>query len=256
MNDSDLTKLIADIAKAQDQERDDASAESWDRMTRGQLDDQALAKLIADTEDEDPEVLQELYRPIDDERLDAIVDKVVNALPDQEPTSHPSASAKSPTASIWRYFKLWHAVPVGVAALALFVLNPAIPPPPNYSLDIAGQIASERSSAGESMRFAVGNTMVLTLRPDLATDADVYAATSLQLSDGRILPLDARVEVSASGAIQITWPVEWDPQIGNVSAVLVVLSTEADALNQEMKVLENNVNARIFKRPLEIVPQP
>ena len=37
---------------------------------------------------------------------------------------------------------------------------------------------------------------------------DVFAAASLQLESGRTHPIDARVEVSSTGAIQLTWTVD------------------------------------------------
>ena len=256
MNDPDLTKLISDIAKEEDRERDDVNAESWERMTRGELDDQTLAKLIADTHDEDPDILQELYRPIDNDRLDSIVETVVDSLPQENESLSKAAANTRSESSFWDFFRLWHVAPVGAAALAIVLLSPSVVPPPTYTLAVAGQIANDRSTAGESMRFAVGNTMVVTLRPDLPTEEDVYAATSLRLQSGDTVDLNARVEVSPSGAIQITWPVEWDIQNGTVSAFIVVVSTEADALKQDLKSLKNNPNARVFERSLEIVVNP
>ena len=51
------------------------------------------------------------------------------------------------------------------------------------------------------MKFAVGNTMVLTLRQESPVETDVFAAALLQLESGRTHAIDARVEVSSTGAI-------------------------------------------------------
>ena len=87
MKDPELLKLITEVAQEQDSATESRDAESWDLYAQGKLDDAAFEKLMADTTDEDPELLKELYRPIDDKRVDAMVDAVLAELPVEESQS-------------------------------------------------------------------------------------------------------------------------------------------------------------------------
>ena len=92
-------------------------------------------------------------------------------------------------------FRLLQLVPVGAAAVILFALIPSALPPPVFQLEVAGQNAQIRGEAGKTMKFAIGNTMVLTLRPESPVETDAFAAALLQLESGRTHAIDARVEV-------------------------------------------------------------
>ena len=181
MKDPELLKLITEVAQEQDSATESRDAESWDLYAQGKLDDAAFEKLMADTTDEDPELLKELYRPIDDERVDAMVDAVLAELPAEAAQSDEESAVQTSKSSVWDLFKLWQLVPVGAAAVILFALIPSALPPPVFQLEVAGQNAQVRGEAGKTMKFAVGNTMVLTLRPESPVETDVFAAAFCNL---------------------------------------------------------------------------
>ena len=132
MKDPELLKLITEVAQEQDSATKSRDAESWDLYAQGKLDDAAFEKLMADTTDEDPELLKELYRPIDDERVDAMVDAVLAELPTEESQSIQDSPVQTSKSSMWDLFKLWQLVPVGAAAVILFALSPSALPPPVF----------------------------------------------------------------------------------------------------------------------------
>ena len=121
MKDPELLKLITEVAQEQDSATESRDAESWDLYAQGKLDDAAFEKLMADTTDEDPELLKELYRPIDDKRVDAMVDAVLAKLPAEESQSIQDSPVQTAKSSVWDLFKLWQLVPVGAAALILLL---------------------------------------------------------------------------------------------------------------------------------------
>ena len=254
MKEPELLELISEIAQEQEQASQAKDAESWDLYTQGKLDDAQLAALVAETTDEDPELLKELYRPIDNDKVDALVDAVLAELPEETSTTiEDTADTKS---GFFSFFKLWQLVPVGAAAAFIFTLSTSPVPAPNYQLEVAGQSALVRGAEAASMNFDVGNRMVLTLRPDSPVESDVFAASSLKLKDGTLVPIDARVEVSATGAIQLTWTVEWDQTKGEVVALVVAVTTHANSLHKSLKALQKNDQVKLFEKPLKINVAP
>ena len=256
MKDPELLKLITEVAQEQDSATKSRDAESWDLYAQGKLDDAAFEKLMADTTDEDPELLKELYRPIDDERVDAMVDAVLAELPAEEAQSIQESPVETPKSSVWEIFKLWQLVPVGAAAVILFALIPSALPPPVFQLEVAGQNAQIRGEAGKTMKFAVGNTMVLTLRPESPVETDVFAAALLQLESGRTHAIDARVEVSSTGAIQLTWTVDISDIDERATGLVVAVSTEANMLTKSLRAQKKSEKVSVFERPLEISSAP
>lgn len=254
MKEPELLELISEIAQEQEQASQAKDAESWDLYTQGKLDDAQLAALVAETTDEDPELLKELYRPLDEGRVDAMVDAVLAELPEE--TSAPAETTPDSAPGFLSFFKLWQLVPVGAAAAFLFTLSASPIPAPDYQLEVAGQSALVRGEAAESMKFDIGNRMVLTLRPDAPVETDVFAASSLKLSDGTLVPIDARVEVSATGAIQLAWTVDWDPAQGEVVALVVAVTTQPNSLQKSLKALKKNDQVKLFEEPLEINVAP
>ena len=257
MKDPELLKLITEVAQEQDRATESHDAESWDLYAQGKLDDATFEKLMADTTDEDPELLKELYRPIDDERVDAMVDAVLAELPTEATQSmQESPDQTSSKSSVWDLFKFWQLIPVGAAAVILFALVPSALPPPVFQLEVAGQNAQVRGEVGKTMKFAVGNTMVLTLRPESPVEIDVFAAASLQLESGRTHPIDARVEVSSTGAIQLTWTVDVSDLEERATGLIVALSTETSMLTKSLKAQRKSEKVSIFEQPLEISSAP
>ena len=254
MKEPELLELISEIAREQEQEKSAQDAETWDLYAQGKLDDAALAKLMAETDEEDPELLKELYRPIDDDRVDSMVDAVLAELPAEEVA--PAPQNNKTQSSFFDFFKLWQLVPVGAAAAFLITLSSSPVPAPEYQLEVAGQSAAVRGEVAASMRFAVGNSMVLTLRPETPVETDVYAASSLKLANGELVPIDARVEVSATGAIQLTWTVDWDRANGEVIGLVVAVTTQPDTLKKSLSALKANDQAKVFERELEISASP
>ena len=256
MKDPELLKLITEVAQEQDRATESHDAESWDLYAQGKLDDATFEKLMADTTDEDPELLKELYRPIDDERVDAMVDAVLAELPTEGAQSDQKSSAQTSKSSVWELFRFWQLIPVGAAAVILFALVPSALPPPVFQLEVAGQNAQVRGEAGKTMKFAVGNTMVLTLRPESPVEIDVFGAASLQLQSGRTHPIDARVEVSSTGAIQLTWTVDISDIEERATGLIVAVSTETSMLTKSLKAQRKSEKVSIFEQPLEISSAP
>ena len=256
MKDPELLKLITEVAQEQDRATESHDAESWDLYAQGKLDDATFEKLMADTTDEDPELLKELYRPIDDERVDAMVDAVLAELPTEATQSDEESPVQTSKSSVWDLFRFWQLIPVGAAALILFALVPSALPPPLFQLEVAGQNAQVRGEAGKTMKFAVGNTMVLTLRPESPVEIDVFASASLQLESGRTHPIDARVEVSSTGAIQLTWTVDISEIQERPIGLIVAVSTETSMLTKSLKAQRKSEKVSLFEQPLEISSAP
>ena len=256
MKDPELLKLITEVAQEQDRATESHDAESWDLYAQGKLDDATFEKLMADTTDEDPELLKELYRPIDDERVDAMVDAVLAELPTEAAQSDEESAVQTSKSSVWDLFRVWQLIPVGAAAVILFALVPSALPPPVFQLEVAGQNAQVRGEAGKTMKFAVGNTMVLTLRPESPVEIDVFAAASLQLESGRTHPIDARVEVSSTGAIQLTWTVDISDIEERPTGLIVAVSTETSMLTKSLKAQRKSEKVSVFEQPLEISSAP
>ena len=254
MKEPELLKLISEIAQEQDEATKEKDAQGWDLYAQGKLDDEALDALIKESGDEDPELLKELYRPIEEDRVDALVDAVLSELPGQEPA--PIASPEEAAPGLLSFFKLWQLLPVGAAAAFLFTLSTSPLPVPAYQLEVAGQSALVRGDTAEGMKFDAGNRMVITLRPETPVESDVYAAASLKLDTGSLVPIDARLEVSATGAIQLTWTVEWNEELGEVTGLVVVVSTESDSLQKPLKALQRDANIKVFEEPLTIISTP
>ena len=255
MKEPELLELISEIAKEQDEAAREKDAQGWDLYAQGKLDDEALEALMNEDGKEDPELLKELYRPIEDDRVDALVDAVLAELPPEE--QPPVASPEEAAPGLLNFFRLWQLIPVGAAAAFLFTLSTSPLPVPDYQLEIAGQSALVRGDATDGgMKFNAGNRMVMTLRPETPAESDVYAAASLKLDNGSLIPIDARVEVSATGAIQLTWTVEWNEELGNVTALVVVVSTKSSTLKEPLKTLQRNSDVKVFEKPLTIISEP
>ena len=89
--------------------------------------------------------------------------------------------------------------------------------------------------------------MVITLRPETPVESDVYAAASLKLDSGSLVPIDARLEVSATGAIQLTWTVEWNEELGEVTGLVVVVSTESDSFKSLLRPFSGTPTSKSLK---------
>ncbi len=218
MNDDQLLKALAQVAR-EDQKADAARLdERWDRLSAGTLEpeEEAALRALAETSDEARQAY-EAFRPLDADFRARMVQALADRI-DEAPAGAMATPAAEPEPAWarlldrlqdrWRGASVFAAA-VAAAGLAVWMIpgsREGLPPLPDYVLGLEGgleALRSEPTAGGEDRLFVPGNRFELLLRPATAESGPLAVRFFLAAAGEPPHPLELPVEVSAGGAVRV-----------------------------------------------------